>query len=52
MNWLKRLFHHHEWEIIASGRVVSAWDGRAMGTWYDQKCSVCGKLRCIELELE
>jgi hypothetical protein len=46
--WFKRLFHHHEWEIMSNGPYMgigSSGQRVAVGNWYDCKCKVCGKIK-------
>jgi len=43
-NWLKDLFHIHEWEKVPGTGVISKipykWNGTPM-----EKCSKCGEIR-------
>lgn len=40
-------WHLHEWEIFEQGRLVD--DGVGIGTWYNQRCKHCGKLKYVKL---
>jgi hypothetical protein len=52
--WFHLLFHFHEWEVIWSERIAVKTKIRGKYTQtsvteYHQKCTVCGKLRMVEL---
>ena len=48
IEWFKRLFHQHQWEIIAKGNLTSGDNVKPYGKWYDCRCSICGKIKGFE----
>lgn len=39
----------HQWKVIRSGKIVSGVS--VIGSYYDQGCTKCGKIRCVKVKV-
>ena len=49
--WLKRLFHHHEWETVSTQTYQVTTQGLSQGQMkrYVCRCKICGELESKEI---
>jgi len=42
--------HEHEWEVVNKGVIYSDWNNARVGSYYDCRCTICGKMKVYNLK--